>query len=81
MSVVFVATDPTLALALALAPLKLGDAIYCIQAIKQQELINSIAEIEQIENGERKTKWGANKSSSNRLRTEEEDQIENGEGD
>jgi hypothetical protein len=34
MFVVSVAADPTLALALALAPLKLGDTIYCIQATR-----------------------------------------------
>jgi hypothetical protein len=41
----------------------------------------TLLKIEQIENGERKTKWGAKKSSSNRLRTQEEEEIENGEGD
>ena len=44
MSIVCVASDPMLALALALAPalalLIFGDAIYCIQAIKQQEVTN-----------------------------------------
>jgi hypothetical protein len=34
MFVVCVAADPTLALALALAPLKLGDAIYSNQATR-----------------------------------------------
>jgi hypothetical protein len=32
-------------------------------------------------NGERKMKWGAKKSRSNWLQTEEEDEIEIGEGD
>ena len=44
MSIVCVASDSMLALALALAPalalLIFGDAIYCIQAIKQQEVTN-----------------------------------------
>jgi hypothetical protein len=57
MFVVFVAADPTLALALPLAALlKFGDAIYCIQA-KQQELTNCLL------TGERNTKWEAKKSS------------------
>jgi hypothetical protein len=42
MSVVFMAADRTLALALLI----FGDTIYCIQAIKQQEVTNYTAEIE-----------------------------------
>jgi hypothetical protein len=52
-----------------------------IQAIKQQEVTYCTAEIEQIENGERKMKWGAKKSSNKQPRTKEEEEIENGEGD
>jgi len=50
MSVVFVAADPTLAIALAL--LIFGDAIYCIQA-KQQELTNKLTALQKY-----KTKGG-----------------------
>jgi len=50
MSVVFVAADPILALALAL--LIFGDAIYCIQA-KQQELTNKLTALQKY-----KTKGG-----------------------
>jgi hypothetical protein len=61
---VFVAADPTLALALALplAVLKLGDAIYCIDREWGEEDEVGIEQIKQL-----------------RLRTEAEE-IENGEG-
>jgi len=51
MSVGCVAADPTLPVPLALAPLKLGDAIYNNQAIGITNS-SSTTEIEQIENGE-----------------------------
>jgi hypothetical protein len=52
-----------------------------LQQSSNKNSLRALAEIEQIENGERKMKWGAKKSRSNWLQTKEEDEIEMGEGD